>query len=107
MKTLIHTIKIEDIDDIMIRLSDMEYIPVHDFMGQVQPRDVGKRIYKVDGVYQVENDEQVQHRMNGAVLNCAKCLEKERSTLGYAKGYPAGFADGFDKGWEEQKTGGT
>jgi len=36
---------------------------VRDFMGQVQQIDVGKRIFKVgNGVYQVENQEQLEAR---------------------------------------------
>ena len=32
-------------------------------MGRVQPRDVGKRVYEVDGVLQVENDQQLRDRV--------------------------------------------
>jgi hypothetical protein len=35
-----------------------------DFMGRVLPGDVGKRIYKVDGIYQVENNEQRDARIS-------------------------------------------
>lgn len=31
---------------------------VSDFMGRVLPRDVGKRVYQVGDILQVENDEQ-------------------------------------------------
>ncbi len=37
--------------------------PVVDFMGEIQPRDVGKRVYLVDDIVQVENDEQFRDRM--------------------------------------------
>lgn len=33
-------------------------IPIGDAIGRVQPGDVGKRVYDVDGVIQVENNEQ-------------------------------------------------
>lgn len=40
---------------------------VSDFMGEIQPRDVGKRVYLVDGILQVENDEQFSRR-TGMIL---------------------------------------
>jgi hypothetical protein len=35
---------------------------VSGFMGEIQPRDVGKRVYLVDDILQVENDEQFSRR---------------------------------------------
>ena len=37
-------------------------IDTQDFMGAVLPIDVGKRIYLNNGVYQVENNEQLKER---------------------------------------------
>ncbi len=37
-------------------------ISISDFMGRILPIDVGKRIYKVDGIYQVENQAQLKAR---------------------------------------------
>jgi hypothetical protein len=36
--------------------------PVVDFIGEIQPRDVGKRIYLRGDILQVENDEQLATR---------------------------------------------
>lgn len=40
-----------------------EVIHLQSFMGRVQVCDIGKRIYSVGGIYQVENQEQVETRM--------------------------------------------
>ena len=40
--------------------------PVEDFMGQVFPRDVGKRIYLRGDILQAENDEQFMRRLENA-----------------------------------------
>jgi len=37
--------------------------PVEDFIGYIGPRDVGKRMYKVGGIIQVENDSQRSRRV--------------------------------------------
>ena len=36
---------------------------VEDFLGQVLPQDVGKRVYRIKGILQVENNEQRDQRM--------------------------------------------
>jgi len=42
-----------------------ELVNVGKFMGAIQAQDVGKRIYNVSGeVYQVENQEQLEKRLN-------------------------------------------
>lgn len=38
-------------------------IYLQSFLGYVQPIDVGKRIYSVGGIYQVENREQLAARL--------------------------------------------
>lgn len=38
-----------------------------EFMGKVQPQDVGKRIYFSFGSYQVENQEQLKSRIEARV----------------------------------------
>ena len=38
-------------------------ITVRDAIGRVQNKDVGKRVYLVDGVVQVESDDQVDERL--------------------------------------------
>lgn len=40
--------------------------PVSDFIGRIQPRDVGKRVYRRGDILQVENDEQLQRRLAGS-----------------------------------------
>ena len=37
--------------------------PVSDFIGRILPQDVGKRVYLVGGVLQVENEEQRKRRL--------------------------------------------
>jgi len=37
-------------------------INMRDLMGRAQRKDIGKRIYRVGGIYQVENDEQLAKR---------------------------------------------
>lgn len=37
-------------------------INMRDLMGRAQRRDIGKRIYRVGSIYQVENDEQLAKR---------------------------------------------
>ena len=41
-------------------------ISITDLMGHIVSYDVGKRIYKVGGVYQVENKEQLDKRLNAS-----------------------------------------
>jgi hypothetical protein len=41
-------------------------INTEEFMGPIQAGDVGKRIYRVGDIYQVENDEQLKKRQNMA-----------------------------------------
>ena len=58
-----HTITVDDVGRIAIKPSfGVPRIWVDGFMGRIQPQDVGKRIYDVDGVYQVENQEQLEAR---------------------------------------------
>lgn len=38
--------------------------PVCDFIGRILPGDVGKRVYLMRGILQVENDEQRAKRRN-------------------------------------------
>lgn len=47
--------------DVLRRIDGKIY--VSSALGRVQARDVGKRVYRVDGVIQVENDEQMQARV--------------------------------------------
>ena len=37
--------------------------PVSNFIGRIFPQDVGKRVYLVGGILQVENNEQRAHRL--------------------------------------------
>lgn len=62
---LIHTITKKDVGKSMIKGMSVSY-----FMGQVLKLDIGKRIYKVlhpsgkGWIYQVENQEQLEKRIN-------------------------------------------
>ena len=44
--------------------------PVSGFIGRVLLRDVGKRVYHVDGILQVENDEQRDARVHQEGAPC-------------------------------------
>ena len=37
--------------------------PVSNFIGQILPQDVGKRVYRIGDILQVENDEQRNRRL--------------------------------------------
>jgi hypothetical protein len=39
--------------------------PVEEFIGRIMPCDVGKRVYKVGDIVQVENDQQMAARLEG------------------------------------------
>lgn len=70
MSKYIYTIKKEDINKTKIILqcsacNKKEIIDINNFMGRILSCDVGKRIYKTNsGVYQVENNEQLQKRLS-------------------------------------------
>lgn len=65
----LHTIEPCDVGKIRIEKrcpycgGHMADIFISSLMGKILPRDIGKRIYLVDGVYQVENDEQLAKRL--------------------------------------------
>ena len=42
--------------------------PVEDFIGQILASDVGKRVYQVGDILQVENDEQRAERIAKAIF---------------------------------------
>lgn len=61
---------------------------VTDFMGRVLPLDVGKRVYNVGGVLQVENDEQFDKRRHAERVAHYERLAKEASESGFVlEGY--------------------
>jgi hypothetical protein len=60
-RRLVHTISAADIGKRTIRIEDRPR-SVADFIGHVMPRDVGKRVYVVGDVLQVENDIQLRDR---------------------------------------------
>lgn len=60
------TIKEKHVGQSFIKSPIGERVNVGDFMGLIQPRDVGKRIYETRGVYQVENDSQRNQREEAA-----------------------------------------
>ena len=69
---LVYTIKKSDIGKMQLNSSETckccgvllwaQSINTKDFMGAIQPHDVGKRIYFTGNSYQVENDEQLKTR---------------------------------------------
>lgn len=58
-----YTITVDDVGKSTLRAFGRNW-PTTDFIGRPQPRDVGKRVFLVDGILQVENDEQRDHRMS-------------------------------------------
>jgi hypothetical protein len=58
----VYTVQPHDVGRAILPLDGKQTV-VTDFIGRVQSRDVGKRIYESSGVYQIENDEQVERRM--------------------------------------------
>ena len=70
----IYEIKKEDIGKhrIVLKCNDCgkikEDIYITDLMGNILPCDIGKRIYKVGEIYQVENQEQLEKRLNNAKI---------------------------------------
>ncbi len=65
---LVHTITEADIGarNIKVPCKDCghgEQIGVTVLMGRIFPHDVGKRIYKVGKIFQVENQEQLEKRL--------------------------------------------
>jgi hypothetical protein len=61
----VHTIRPQDVGKIVVRsIVTRGTLYVGDAIGTVQQRDVGKRCYLVDGVLQVENDEQLAARQH-------------------------------------------
>lgn len=77
-------------------------VRVSDFMGIVQLQDVGKRVYLVDGVPQVENDEQFRARLAKPKRGCREgSPNKERQPVSLALdyeehgGYPVDLVEAF------------
>lgn len=64
MRQLVHTIEQSDVGCSTIRVGGRVRL-VTDFMGRILPGDVGKRIFEIDGILQVENDEQLRRRQAG------------------------------------------
>lgn len=70
MKTFVYQITIADIGKksleyiICPTCGKTEKIYVSDLLGTILHCDIGKKIYQVDGIYQVENDEQLAERIN-------------------------------------------
>ena len=67
---LVHTITEADIGSRNIKkpcnsCGYVEQIGVTVLMGRIFPADVGKRIYKVGRIFQVENQDQLQDRLAG------------------------------------------
>lgn len=64
MKKLIHTITSSDIGHSIVTTDYGPKVALSGTLGYVQPHDVGKRLYLVDGVVQVENDAQLTERLS-------------------------------------------
>jgi len=92
-KELIHTITQEDVTDplnIGIRTKSsntgISYPELVDLIGNIQPGDVGKEIYKVDGVLQVENHKQRNARIAALAGNKIEESDRRVSNFTYSAG---------------------
>ena len=68
MRTFVYEIKIEDIGKKSLKYiacsacQKTATIQISDLCGVLMAIDIGKRIYQVNGIYQIENDEQLANR---------------------------------------------
>jgi hypothetical protein len=68
-RKLVHTITKDDIGKTFIKYTKCRIcgstavINTTDVMGRILSLDVGKRIYDIDGIYYVENQEQLEARL--------------------------------------------
>ena len=76
--------------------------------GRVMPVDIGKRVYKSDGIFQIENEEQRDRRQDSAVereleTDVAKVPKVTASTKSATGGFEDehGISDGDDYGLDE------
>lgn len=63
MKRHLFTLTIDHVGKSWVRIGS-HGISLRNLMGRVLPSDVGKRVYRVDGILQVENNEQRDSRLN-------------------------------------------
>lgn len=64
IKKLVAEITQEDVGTTKAtRVNGTGQVHVKDLLGRVLPLDVGKRIYRVNGILQVENQEQLEKRL--------------------------------------------
>jgi hypothetical protein len=62
-RKFVHEITPADIGKVVIEIESGKRINVTDFMGRILPIDIGKRIYRVGRIYQVENNAQRDKRI--------------------------------------------
>lgn len=62
MRKHVYTIKAEDVYKPWLKVPGHTFM-VTDVIGRILPRDEGKRVYEVDGIIQVESDEQLAARL--------------------------------------------
>jgi hypothetical protein len=58
----VYTIQPQDVGKPWIKINGRARM-VSDFIGSILERDIGKRIYEIEDVLQVENDEQMARRL--------------------------------------------
>lgn len=87
-RTQIHTITSQDVGKSTLRVRGKK-INIADAIGPVQAQDIGKRVFDVKGVIQVENNQQLQKRIaaQGTVL-----LQGASGKWSFAGNVPAGLA---------------
>jgi len=78
--TAFHEITRSDVGKTVLRIFGRTW-PVEDFMGRIYPFDVGKRIFLVGDILQVENDEQRDTRI--ARRNPLKALRSRKWKIGF------------------------
>jgi hypothetical protein len=59
------TITAQDVADFKARkMNAAKYFKLKDAMGNLLPLDIGKQVFEINGIYQVENDEQLKNRLS-------------------------------------------
>ena len=62
MRQFVHEFTKFDVGKHYVRGTDGRTVFLKNIMGHVQKIDIGKRLYKVGSIYQVENNEQLKER---------------------------------------------
>lgn len=64
---MVTTIQAKDVGERLLRRKPGAPIDLQSAIGYVQKQDIGKRVYRVGSIYQVESSEQRDGRIRGGV----------------------------------------